>query len=89
MDGCGNSSVVKVGLAKLYCLSTVVNNHTTCISIAIVTTSGILYKQEYRRTLYLAVCSKNAVDRISNWLISLITVCRETHACSINGSVIV
>ena len=41
----------------------------------------IPYKQNYWGTLFLAVCSKNAVDGILN----LRTVCRETHACSING----
>ena len=34
----------------------------------------IPYKQKYRRTLYLVVCSENAVNGILNWRISLLYV---------------
>ena len=40
-----------------------------------------------RWTLYLAFCSKNAVGRIINCQFWVLYVCRETYACSINGSI--
>ena len=38
----------------------------------------ILYKQKYRRILYLAVCSEDTFNRILNWEIPVLY--RETHA---------
>ena len=47
------------------------------------------YKQKYRRTLYLAVCSENAVGGTINWQILLLYGEKSVHACSINGSIMV